>query len=257
MITKDQLLVLAKKYKTNEAVVLREYLQVWFLSRLYSFSGGEKIFFKGGTALHLIFRNPRFSEDLDFSVLLGLSGFERFIKMIFETLSSEEEVEFRERKTLTGKRFLITARPAMVSYPVFINLDFSFREKVLSGEKSIIKTEFPVLFTAYVYHLSAQEILAEKMRAIMTRRKGRDLYDLWFLASMGVLPKGKLIWEKFKYYNLEKIKAHDIIKRIESFPKKEFILDLRPFVPINEREKLGFFFEYLKDYLAKTLWSFS
>lgn len=213
----------------------------------------RKDFFKGGTALHLIFQNPRFSEDLNFSVLLGLSGFERFIKMIFETLSSEEEVEFRERKTLTGKRFLITARPAMVNYPVFINLDFSFREKVLSGEKSIMKTEFPVLFTAYVYHLSAQEILAEKMRAVMTRRKGRDLYDLWFLAGMGVLPKGKLIWEKLKYYNLEKIKAHDIIKRIESFPKKEFILDLRPFVPINEREKLGDFFEYLKDYLAKTL----
>ncbi|MCL5090907.1 MAG: nucleotidyl transferase AbiEii/AbiGii toxin family protein [Patescibacteria group bacterium] len=253
MITKDQLTVLAKEFKTNEATVLREYLQVWFLSRLYSFNGSEQIFFKGGTALHLIFGAPRFSEDLDFTVQVNLDCFDNFIKSVFATLFQEEEVEFKEKKTLSGRRFLLTAKPSGLNYPVFINLDFSFREKVLSPEKSIIKTEFPVLFTSYIYHLSAPEILAEKIRAIMTRKKGRDLYDLWFLASKNILPEEKLVKEKLRYYGLEKITEEEIFRRIETFPKKEFVLDLRPFVPLNEREKLEDFFDYLKDYLSKTL----
>lgn len=253
MITQDQLISLSKKFKTNETTVLREYLQIWFLSRLYSFAGSEGIFLKGGTALHLIFGAPRFSEDLDFTVQTETNAFECFIKPVFETLSREEEVEFKKRETSAGKGFLLTARPSVVSYPVFINLDFSFREKVLSPRRSIIKTEFPVLFTAYVYHLSAQEIMAEKIRAVMTRKKGRDLYDLWFLGSKGILPEERLVKEKLSYYGLARTSKEEILKRVESFSKGDFILDLRPFVPVDEREKLGDFFEYLKDFLSKTL----
>lgn len=253
MITKDQLINLTKTLKTNEATVLREYLQVWFLSRLYSFSGSEKIFFKGGTALHLIFGAPRFSEDLDFTVQEKEAVFKAFAKGLFAALTSEEEVEFKEKESLAGKRYLLTAQPSPVNYPIFINLDFSFREKVLLPEKSVIKTDFPVLFTAYINHLSAPEILAEKIRAVMTRKKGRDIYDLWFLASQNVLPQEKLVREKLNYYGFEKITKEDILRRVENFPKKEFVLDLKPFVPLNEREKLGDFFEYLKDYLGKTI----
>lgn len=41
------------------------------------------------------------------------------------------------------------------------------------------------------------------------------------------------------------------MKRIEKFPKKDFVLDVRPFVPVEERSKLGDFFDYIKDYLEK------
>ena len=38
-----------------------------FLSYLYQEPGSEKLLFKGGTALRIVFKSPRFSEDLDFS----------------------------------------------------------------------------------------------------------------------------------------------------------------------------------------------
>jgi len=44
-----------------------------------------------------------------------------------------------------------------------------------------------------------------------------------------------------------------ILSQIESFSKDKFILDLRPFVPINEREKLGDMFDYIKNYLKENL----
>lgn len=253
MITKNQIDWLVRKYKINEITIFREYLQILFLSKLYSFSGSEEIFFKGGTALHLIYGAPRFSEDLDFTVELKEKEFLTFIFGVFEKLSQEAEVMFKERETFAGKRFLLTANPSVLHYKTFINLDFSFREKVLNPQKSIIDTEYPVLFSSYVYHLSKEEIFAEKIRAVLTRSKGRDLYDLWFLLNKGVQIKEKLIRKKLKYYNLGKVKKEEIVKKVDQFSEKDFVQDLRPFVPVNEREKLSSFFAYLKEYLREKL----
>ena len=48
--------------------VVREYTQHLFLSELYRLPGAERLLFKGGTALRIVYECPRFSEDLDFSL---------------------------------------------------------------------------------------------------------------------------------------------------------------------------------------------
>lgn len=253
MITEEQIHTLAKEKKVNETVIFREYLQLFFLSRLYSRRESENIFFKGGTSLHLIFKAPRFSEDLDFTVELKEKEFLSFIWQLFRDLSKEETVEFKERKSLAGKRFLLTAAVGVLSYKTFINLDFSFREKIFEPQKSIIETDYPVLFTSYVYHPSKDEVFAEKIRAFLTRSKGRDLYDLWYLITRGAGMDSSLVKEKLKYYDLENISEDKILKTIKGFSKKDFILDMRPLVPINERDKLGDFFDYISDYITNYL----
>jgi len=253
MITKEQLAKLSKFYKINETTIFREYLQLLFLSRLYSLAKAKKIFFKGGTALHFIYKAPRFSEDLDFTVEEKQEIFYKVIKDVFKKFTKEESVEFKEKKTIAGKRFLLTSKPLILTYQVFVSLDFSFREKVLKPKKSIIKTNYPVLFNSYIYHLSKEEIVAEKIRAVLTRKKGRDLYDLWFLLNKKVSLDSKLIKQKLKYYNLKNITRKDIINRVKQFSEKDFILDLRPFVSVDQREKLGSFFIYLKDFLNENL----
>jgi len=254
MITKEQVFEISKKKKINETVIFREYLQLLFLNKLYSYKKSENIFFKGGTALHLIYNAPRFSEDLDFTVQLKEKDFLTFIWKIFKEITKEESIEFKERKTITGKRFLLTAFPKVLPYKTFINLDFSFREKILEPQKSIIKTEdYPLIFTSYIYHLSKEEIFAEKIRAVMTRKKARDLYDLWYLLTIGVSLKADLVKEKLKYYKILNLNKEQIFKKIENFGEKEFIIDLRPLVPLSEREKLGEFYQYLKEYLKQNL----
>lgn len=253
MITKDQIYSLAKKNKINETVIFREYLQLFFLKELYSKEQSRNIFFKGGTALHLIYKSSRFSEDLDFTVELGEKRFLDFILKLFAELPKKETVTFKEKKTIAGKGFLLIAEPSVLPYKTFVHLDFSFREKVLQPQKSIIDTDFPVIFTSYVYHLSKEEIFAEKIRALMTRAKGRDLYDLWYLMSQGVRIDKKFVKEKLKYYRLEHINKAKILERIKQFSEKDFILDVRPFVPSNQRKKLPEFFSYIKDYLKEKL----
>ena len=253
MITRDQIYSLAKQNKINETVIFREYLQLFFLSELYSQKQSKNIFFKGGTALHLIYKAPRFSEDLDFTVKMKEKNFLDFIWKLFDALSKKETVEFKQRKTIAGKRFLLIANPMVLPYKTFVNLDFSFREKVLTPQKSIIETNYPVLFTSYVYHLTKDEIFAEKIRALLSRAKGRDLYDLWYLISQGARMDKNLVKEKLKYYHLKQINKTEMLKRIEQFSEKKFVLDVRPLVTLDQRDKLPDFFIYIKDYLKKSL----
>ena len=119
----------------------------------------------------------------------------------------------------------------------------------MSSDKSIIKTDYPVVFSSFIHHLAREEILAEKIRAVMTREKGRDIYDLWFLLSLGVEINTEMVLDKLKYYRVDSFDSKELIKRIEGFGQDQFIIDLRPFVPINEREKLGNLFDYILAFL--------
>lgn len=253
MITHDQIKEFAKSKNTNETTVFREYIQLLFLSRLYAFSESGKIFFKGGTALHLIFDAPRFSEDLDFTVNLRKLEFKKLIVKVFDKFTREEEVSFKKKKSVAGETYLLTVEPKVLPYKVFVSLDFSFRETVLDPQKSMLTSDYPVLFDSYVYHLSKEEILAEKIRAVLTRKKGRDWYDLWFLLSRGVKLDNDLVKKKLKYYKLKYKFNKEILSQLDDISLKDFVLDMRPFLPIVEREKLPKLHEYIKDFLTEKL----
>ena len=67
--------------------------------------------------------------------------------------------------------------------------------------------------------LSTQEILSEKVRAIMTREKARDVYDLYYLVAKNTEIDIKLIKEKLKFYN----ETWSLNKFIEKLENKEKI----------------------------------
>ena len=67
MLSRENLKEFTDKYQTIEKNVAREYVQHLFLSLLYKIPSSEKLLFKGGTAMRIIYQSPRFSEDLDFT----------------------------------------------------------------------------------------------------------------------------------------------------------------------------------------------
>lgn len=248
MISSDQIKILSKKYKINESIVAREFIQILFLKKLYEQNFSKNIFFKGGTAIRLLFSGDRFSEDLDFTVQIKESEFEKNITKFFQGLEKKYTITFKERKTITGKTYLLTAEIPDQKSNIFVKLDFSMRENVLEPTKNIIKTEYPIVMQGFINSLSKNEILAEKIRAIMTRRKHRDLYDLWVLQELGAKVDTKLIFKKLAYYN-EKFSSKKLLDRLDEFSQENFTKDLRPFIPINQRDKLGDLFNYIKVYL--------
>jgi predicted nucleotidyltransferase component of viral defense system len=253
MLTKQQLKQLSKTYKINEYVVAREYFQLLFLKELYSKNFSEKIFFKGGTCIRLIYGGSRFSEDLDFTVELQEQEFDKEIQKFLKEMEGKYPITFKEKETITGKTYLATIETDFLNQKVYIKLDFSFRDNVIKPNKEIIKdNKYPVIFTGLIYCLSKNEILAEKVRALLTREKSRDIYDIWMLLELGADFKRNMIEKKLEYYN-RAYNMDDVIERIENQSTEEFVKDLRAFVAINERDKLEGLFQYLKEYIIKKI----
>ncbi len=73
-----------RPFKRN---LLREYVQYKILETLYESDWSQKLVFTGGTAIHLLHGNTRFSEDLDFDNLgLDTSHFGFLISAVVTSL---------------------------------------------------------------------------------------------------------------------------------------------------------------------------
>src|SRR3989344_5291401 len=249
MITKNQLTNLTKVFKTNESTVLREYYQLIFLNTLYSLPNSQNIVFKCGTAIHLIFEAPRFSEDLDFTVQMNPNEFDEFISKVFATLK-KYGFEFKPRDTIAGKRYLMSNGIPESKSKLYINLDFSFRAIVFENQNSSINSQLPIALTSRISHMSQSEIYTEKIRAILNREKGRDLYDLWYLCARNTKLNILMLQSKLDYYK-QSYSKDKVLKKISMFNRDEFIFDLRPFVTMGERDKLGNLFDYIQIYLKE------
>ena len=78
----------------------------------------------------------------------------------------------------------------------------SLRESPQEVEASFHTSPYREVPAFELHVMSAREMMAEKVRAIMTRDKPRDVYDLWFLSrKVSDLDIG-LVQRKLDIYNL-------------------------------------------------------
>ncbi|MDO9027849.1 MAG: nucleotidyl transferase AbiEii/AbiGii toxin family protein [Candidatus Roizmanbacteria bacterium] len=237
MINKEQVKELSQKFKIDGFSVIREYLQVVFLSAVYEQKEGSKIYFKGGTALRLLFNSFRFSEDLDFTCLLSLTETRKLLSKSIKIMNLiVPEVELKQFRTknqsITG---FLNYKTDEIKYPLNIHLEFSLREKPLTGKETVLETPFPVSPYPIVKHLSLEEILAEKIRALMERTKGRDLFDIWFILSKGAEIDWAMTNKKMAFYKKE-ISREDLTAKIKRFDKRKVKIDLGKFLPLTHRK---------------------
>ncbi len=181
MIDAQQLRELADRYQTPADNVVREYFQHLFLSHLYRQKDADHMLFKGGTALRMVWRSARFSEDLDFT---GTNGNIRAIESVLEkTLAGVEEegihVRIEEAKKTSGGYFSILQFEGEGNRGE-IQLEVSLRAPgKAKGSASLISSEFLPPFT--LIHLEEKMLVQEKVAALLTRAKPRDFYDLYFI----------------------------------------------------------------------------
>jgi predicted nucleotidyltransferase component of viral defense system len=75
---------------------------------------------------------------------------------------------------------------------------------------------------------SLVELLAEKTRAILTRSKGRDYFDFWYLLSKGIPLREDYIREKMKWYGKD-YRQEDLTEIIAAAKEKTCITIWRDF----------------------------
>jgi len=211
MISHDALERLARHHQTGVFPnIIREYFQHLFLSELYKLPEAEKMFFKGGTALRIVYGSPRFSEDLDFSVFaVKRHDTKQFVEDLFiRTLGYMERVgisvEIGEKSKDTAGGYLGIATFKLLDYrPVGVEINVSDRDgRKVYGEVDSIASDFVPTYT--LIHLSQNELVEEKIfGALRKRKKPRDFYDLYFMMRKGMLAS----WQKRR---LAKLK-HEIL----------------------------------------------
>lgn len=190
MISKKQLETLALKYQTTQLNIVREYFQHLFLSYFYQQSQAGKVYFKGGTALRFIFRSPRFSEDLDFSGKVSIKNLEQILVQTLAEIERENiNVSIREAKTTSGGYLASVVFEQTDFAPVVVQLEVSLRRSRLSGEVTTISSDLVPVYTAFV--LSLDQLIDEKVQALLFRKKPRDFYDFYFILRSNLLSAAK------------------------------------------------------------------
>ena len=78
------------------------------------------------------------------------------------------------------------------------------------------------------------ELMATKLRALYQRRKGRDLFDVWYAVDRKLINLDKVFDIFFEYnaYNNVKISGEDFIKNIDLKKNhRDFNMDMRVLLP--------------------------
>lgn len=192
--------------------VVREEKEILFLKELFESPLGNDLVFRGGTALRLCYGSPRFSDDLDFSELRGIST-DKFTKVIKKIAAKYPDMNLTD---LWSKRFTHLAEFKITEdwlpQPFRVKIEMrkgetkekAYELKLLSSEV----TPLQVLGNA----ATMQQIFAEKKLALKDRKMPRDLFDLWFLGQ-----KLKITVDTGKY-NFDRVKLRQNLRKY--LPKK-------------------------------------
>ena len=200
MIPKRELLKNAKTISLNLSIVEKDYALGWMLAGIFNHNELSKSWvFKGGTCLKkCYFETYRFSEDLDFTLLLEDHLQEEFLRHVFGeisewiyqqiglefpvalqsfdiyenprgNLSCEAKLSYRGPVSpssggLPRIKLDLTADERLVLPPVQISIWHPYSDAPVEGIKVL----------AYAY----EEVFAEKIRALAERTRPRDLYDV-------------------------------------------------------------------------------
>jgi predicted nucleotidyltransferase component of viral defense system len=175
---------------------LREVMQEIALAGLYRGGFFDKAAFYGGTCLRIFYGLPRFSEDLDFSLLASDAVFslEPYFKAVrdeFSALGVDVEISAKKKTVSTGiESAFLKGDTRLFSLAVHAEKTVKIKFEVDTQPPLGFATEEKLLlqpFSFYVKCFSLPDLFAGKMHALLFRKwksrvKGRDWFDFeWYV----------------------------------------------------------------------------
>ena len=271
-MTHPALIKMLEKYDLSNSNssfdALREILQEIVLLGLYDAGFFKHAAFYGGTALRILHNLPRFSEDLDFSLLktnpeFNLKPYEEAIIATLKAFGFEVTIEIKEKNSISAIASAFV-KGNTIEHLININAPKDMTRKIHKDQAVKIKLEVdtnpPLEFeTANIIRLTPRpfsinaftlpSLYAGKMHAILcrawsSRPKGRDWYDLvWYVANDVELDTKHLkarLTQSCKYLEENSIEIPNeltkrnikemLLKRIESLDVAKAKNDVQPFI---------------------------
>lgn len=174
--------------------LVREYLQARVLESLQDEGLFLRWAFVGGTALRFLFSIPRFSEDLDFSLMApgddaGFTSALTKVKRALEREGYRIDIKVSEHRTVASAWVRFSGLPHELGLSPHASQTLSIKVELDKNPPPGARIETSVVrrhVTLNLCHYDKASLFAGKLHAIFSRpwSKGRDLYDLvWYLAD--------------------------------------------------------------------------
>ena len=178
---------LALELKIDVTQVVREYWEVVLLNRLFESPWSGDLLFKGGTALRLAYGSPRFSEDLDFSLLKNNLGgiFKEAVSGLVKPFAVADITDLAAKRWTYLCEIRITE--AYLPQPFRIKLEVSRRPASGYGSELRLITSPTTPIQALCRVATLEQLLQDKQDCIKGRAAPKDIFDLWFISQkMGI-----------------------------------------------------------------------
>ncbi len=184
-------------WKNNEQVE-QDLLACRVLVELYSNSDfASNYAFRGGTALHKLYLLPqaRYSEDIDLIQINPepIGPAIQHIRKVIEPLMGKPKVNQKQRNNTL---IFSAASEIPPEVPMKLKIEINCREhfNMFSFQKRIF-TVASRWFTGNcrLTTFTIEDLLGSKLRALYQRKKGRDLFDIWYGLTKGNADADKII----------------------------------------------------------------
>lgn len=190
--------------------------------------------FRGGTALHKLYLQPqvRYSEDIDL-VQINSEPINPILKQIRERLSflgTKRTVKQHIHNNTIIYRFETEMQPVInMRLKIEINTREHFNVLGLKGIPYKVKNSWytgECMLTGY----ELEELLGTKLRALYQRRKGRDLFDLYWAMTHQNIDTGKIIqcYNTYMKHSVDKppTQKQFLANMEEKMADREFLEDI-------------------------------
>lgn len=193
--------------------ILREEAEMEILSELSKDKLGSRLVFYGGTALRLVYGSPRFSEDIDLLVIKKISSaeFENFVTNLIRNHSAWTLKDFKDKRQTMFALINISDEKLKHAFSVKIEAHKPKQKPTLETELALVKSPLSIAEPLLLVP-TLLELKRLKMLALTGRKKGRDIFDLWYIA--------KALRENFI-----------LPKNLPTYGEKEFQNELQVFLP--------------------------
>lgn len=233
MLIRAQIQRLAQRHGIGVQAQERDYLQNLLLFLLYSKS--QLLVFKGGTAIRIVYKGSRYSEDLDFNGPEDVSALKGLWQNVLGDLRGYGiNAEIRnEWQSKVGYSFDVSYQGPLYDgrdrTKGKVRVDISTRQEKTDTRRELVPSEYDDVRPFVITVISPEHLLAEKVRALLMRKKPRDVFDIWLLINQGVSLDKTLVGKKLSLYDVP-FKSRNLRDALEK-AKADWARDLRPLLP--------------------------
>jgi predicted nucleotidyltransferase component of viral defense system len=242
-----------ENYQVEQDLIIQRALIALFSDEFIK----ERLAFRGGTALHKLFLAPaaRYSEDIDL-VQVKPEPFGAIIDRIREQLAFLGKPRIKQKE---HNNTIVYSIQSEEDVPIKLKIEVNTREHFSVYGLQDIPVKLDSEWdngAALVPTYGLDELLATKLRALYQRKKGRDLFDLWYATKNAEVNTVKVI-EAFKYYMKEE--GNEVTQKefIENMDKKiedsDFMGDMNGLLRSGISYNINEAYEFVKTNLLEKI----